>query len=203
MNGRASDALALVGEMEPVKPNSVTLLAVLAACAHGGLVREGVAYLERLLAPECSAHAEEPRLVCTVADLLARGGYVESAAMIAGAAGGSAVAWSAVLSGCRTRNWIGDEAGQNAARHVLELEPDNSAGYLMASVVDNGAMRRMMRARGVQVVAGYSVAHVAGQEHRFSSWDRRHPQRVQIYAMLHLLHCHMTWKPPPPHEGVA
>jgi pentatricopeptide repeat protein len=197
MNGCALDALALVGEMErcqDVTPNGVTLLAVLSACAHGGLVQQGVALLERLPREHfMSAH------LTSIADMLARAGDLDGAAQIAGA--GDSAAWSAVLSGCRTRNHY-LEVSQEAARRVVELEPDNSAGYLMAAMgaVNNGGMRRAMRERGVKVSGGYSMVHVAQQEHRFASWDGRHPQRLQVYAMLHLLHCHMMHKPATQHH---
>ncbi|TVU27589.1 hypothetical protein EJB05_19080, partial [Eragrostis curvula] len=224
MNGRASDALALVGQMHSggtVKPNGVTLLAVLSACAHGGLVQEGVACLESTASTTSTwgMELDEENLSCVV-DMLARAGHVEAAAKIAaGAAAWSAghveaaakiaagaAAWSAVLSGCRARRNVHD-LGREAARRVLELEPGNSAGYLLATGVvdDDGdvvAMWRTMRDRGVKVTGGYSMVHVAvgrhEEEHRFASWDARHPQRVQVYAMLHLLHRHMT--PPPDHD---
>ncbi|TVT97705.1 hypothetical protein EJB05_57025, partial [Eragrostis curvula] len=203
MNGRASDALALLGEMN-VKPNGVTLLAVLSACAHGGLVQEGMACLESTASTTSTwgMELDEEHLSCVV-DMLARAGHVEAAAKIAA----GAAAWSAVLSGCRAKRNVHD-LGREAARRVLELEPENSAGYLLATGVvddDDGdvvAMRRTMRDRGVKVTGGYSMVHVAvgrhEEEHRFASWDARHPQRVQVYAMLHLLHRHMT--PPPDHD---
>lgn len=189
MNGRASDALGLIREMErSVKPNAVTLLAALSACAHGGLLHHGVACLERL-------PSLQPAHLTCIADMLARSGDVESAATIACAAAGPA-AWTAVLSACRTTR---NQVYQEAARRVVELEPDNSAGYVLAAM-DKRGMRLSMRERGLKVSAGYSVVHVAGQEHNFASWDGRHPQRVQVYAMLHLLHSHMMRKPQPPHE---
>ncbi|GJM87535.1 hypothetical protein PR202_ga03500 [Eleusine coracana subsp. coracana] len=201
MNGRASDALALIQEMERgggLKPNKMTLLAVLSACAHGRLLQEGVACLQRL-AREYSLQPEEAHLTC-IADMLARAGDVEGAAKIAGASGPAA--WSAVLSGCRTTT---NEIGQEAARRVLELEPGNSAGYLLAAmgIANSGGMRRTMKERGVKVSGAYSMVHVAGEEHKFSSWDGRHRQRVQVYAMLHLLHCHMMRKPPPPNTELC
>ncbi|GJN22587.1 hypothetical protein PR202_gb10167 [Eleusine coracana subsp. coracana] len=201
MNGCAPDALALVQEMErggALKPNRVTLLAVLSACAHGGLLQDGVACLQRL-AREYSVQPEEAHLTC-IADMLARAGDVEGAAKIAGASGPAA--WSAVLSGCRTTT---NEIGQEAARRVLELEPGNSAGYLLAAMgaVNSGGMHRMMKERGVKVSGAYSMVHVAGEEHKFASWDGRHLHRLQVYAMLHLLHCQMMQKPPPPNTELC
>jgi hypothetical protein len=158
------------------------------ACAGGcGLAGE---------AAKRALHVSQPVHLTSIADMLARAGDLDGAAQIAGA--GDSAAWSAVLSGCRTRNnhyYL--EVRQEAARRVVELDPDNSAGYLLSAMgaVNIGGMRRAMRERGVKVTGGYSMAHVAQQEHRFASWDGRHPQRVQVYAMLHLLHCHMMHKP--------
>ncbi|KAL6635431.1 hypothetical protein ACP70R_028102 [Stipagrostis hirtigluma subsp. patula] len=185
MNGRARDALALLGEMveREVKPNGVTLLAVLSACAHGGLVREGVAWLERMRR-EHGVQVGAEHVSCVV-DMLARVGDVDGAAAIAPAAA-TAAAWSALLSGCRKSGRLEEEA----ARRVVELEPGNSAGYLLGR---RGEAVRRMRERGVKVSGGYSVVHDArGQPHGFACWDDgSHPRRAHLYAMLHLLHAHM------------
>ncbi|KAL6912379.1 hypothetical protein ACP4OV_001184 [Aristida adscensionis] len=185
-NGRARDALALLGEMEE-EPNGVTMLAALAACAHGGLVEEGVACLERMRRG-CSVQH-----VSCVVDMLARAGEVDGATEIAGeAAPTTAAAWSAVLSGCRRSGEASSKSAAVAARRVVELEPGNPAGYLVGMGTGKEGVRRM-RERGVKVSGGYSVVHDAGgQPQRFAAWaDGSHPQRDRIYAMLHLLHHHM------------
>lgn len=202
MNGRASDALALLDRMEAedaVKPNSVTMLAVLSACAHGGLVQEGIACFERM-AHMYSLQPQAEHLSCVV-DMLARRGDLDGAAKIIEEriASGSPAAWSALLSACRSHG--GDrEVGRGAARRVLELEPGNSAGYLLSmsmyatsggAAAETARMRWLMKEKGVKVTSGHSLVHAGRESHRFVSWDGSHPHRAQVYSMLQLLHWHM------------
>ncbi|CAM0947555.1 unnamed protein product [Alopecurus aequalis] len=209
MNGRARDALALLGRMErddaSVGPNGVTMLAVLSACAHGGLVEEGMACFERMTA-KYSLLPEAEHLTCVV-DMLARVGDLEGAAKVieermscatSSGSAAAAAAWCALLSACRSH---GDRnVGQDAARRVLELEPGNSAGYLMSMSVPGGEQARMrwlMRERGVKVASGHSVVQVGQEAHRFVSWDGCHLHRAQVYSMLHLVHQQIL---PPTHD---
>ncbi|KAF0934517.1 hypothetical protein E2562_025613 [Oryza meyeriana var. granulata] len=196
MNGRAPDALALLRRMEAergVRLNGVTMLAALSACAHGGLVEEGIACLESM-----ARHTLQPRMehLSCVVDMLARAGDLDGAAeIVRSARGGSCpAAWSALLSACRRRGDGGGEVGRVAAARVLELEPGNSAGYLLSMGLGKGwaaGMRSAMREKGVKVESGHSVVHAGGERERFVWGDGAHRRRGEVYAMLHLLHRHM------------
>ncbi|XP_006649214.1 pentatricopeptide repeat-containing protein At2g17210-like [Oryza brachyantha] len=196
LNGRALDALALLHRMEVeggARPNGVTMLAALSACAHGGLVEEGIACLESM-----ARHKLQPRVehLSCVVDMLARAGNLDGAAEIVRSAGSgsSAAAWSSLLSACRRRGDGGGEVGRGAAARVLEMEPGNSAGYLLSMGLGKGwaaGMRSAMREKGVKVESGHSVVHAGGESQRFVWWDGAHPRRGEVYAMLHLLHRHM------------
>ncbi|XP_044345326.1 pentatricopeptide repeat-containing protein At2g17210 [Triticum aestivum] len=208
MNGRARDALALLDRMEQewdIMPNGVTMLAVLSACAHGGLVEEGVACFERMTA----THSVEPQVehLSCVVDMLARAGDLEGAARVIEeriSTSSSPAAWSALLSACR--GYSSDSSvGRDAACRVLELEPGNAAGYLMSMGVPGAGetaarMRQLMRERGVGVTGGHSIVQVGCNAHSFMSWDGCHPDRGRVYSMLHLLHQQML-PPTPPHPN--
>jgi pentatricopeptide repeat protein len=126
MNGRAPDALALLDRMERedadnVRPNGVTMLAILSSCAHRGLVEEGMACFERMTV----TYSLQPRVehLSCVVDMLARMGDLEGAAkvieerMMCASSSSLAAAWSALLSACRSH---GDcEVGRDAACRVL------------------------------------------------------------------------------------
>uniref|UniRef100_A0A0D9Z0N6 Protein DETOXIFICATION n=1 Tax=Oryza glumipatula TaxID=40148 RepID=A0A0D9Z0N6_9ORYZ len=177
MNGRARDALALLHRMEAegdeVRPNGVTMLAALWACAHGGLVEEGIGCLESMARQSLQPRVEH---VSCVVDMLARAGDLDGAAEIVRRSGGSGspVAWSALLSACRRRGDGGGEVGRSAAARVLELEPGKSAGYLMSMSMGMGlgeegwaaGMRWAMREKGVKVESGHSVVQHAGGSER-------------------------------------
>ncbi|XP_010236928.1 pentatricopeptide repeat-containing protein At2g17210 [Brachypodium distachyon] len=203
MNGRTLDALAILDRMERedegVNPNGITMLTVLSACAHGGLVEEGMACFERMTATY-SLQPQVEHLSCVV-DMLARVGDLEGAVKIIEermSTTNSPAAWSALLSACRSHSDF--KVGRDAASRVLELEPGNSAGYLLSMSMpgETARMRWLMRERGVKVTSGHSVVYIGQEAHRFVSWDGCHPHRAQVYSMLHLVHQQIL---PPTHSN--
>nr|UPT48971.1 pentatricopeptide repeat protein AaPPR1229 [Agave angustifolia] len=198
MNGCAKEALAVLREMEVqnVRPNGVTMLSVLSACSHGGLIEDGRACFERML-KDASLQPSLEHYSCMV-DMLGRAGDLEGAfevikRMPEGLEAGPA-AWGALLSACRSHGNL--ELGQCAASRLIELEPENSAGYLLCSSMfakrrssDNTArMRWLMRERRLKMVSGYSLVHVEQRAHKFVAWDVSHPQCEEIYSMVEDVH---------------
>ncbi|KAJ0963840.1 hypothetical protein J5N97_028962 [Dioscorea zingiberensis] len=198
MNGHAREALALLNEMEssPVKPNGVTMLSVLSACSHGGLIQEGLSCFQRMMQdPMLQPNVEH---YSCIVDMLGRAGDLQNAvkvirSMPEGLEAGAA-AWGALLSACKRH---GDcELGREAASRVMEMEPMSPAGYLLTSNMyagtglrgDMAKMRALMRERGVRDGNGYSLLHVGQKAHRFVAWDACHPQCREIYCMVELLH---------------
>ncbi|KAI3956184.1 hypothetical protein MKW98_008702 [Papaver atlanticum] len=205
MNGRARDALDLFSEMEihGLKPNAVTILCLLSACSHGGLVEEGKSLFNRLIS---SDHGFEPNSVhysCMV-DMLGRAGIVESAMdmikKMPQRFNDRASIWGALLSACR--NSSNSKVGEGAISKVLELEPTSSAGYLLGSSMyaANGLwkeaanMRRLVKEKGVKVVSGYSLIHVDNKACRFVARDGYHEKSQEIYSMVEELHSCMRMK---------
>ncbi|KAL6506743.1 hypothetical protein OROHE_022575 [Orobanche hederae] len=195
LNGLPRDAVALLSEMEVdgVKPNSVTILAVLSACCHGGLVEEGLTLFKDIV----NKHGAELKLEhysCLV-DLLAKAGKLDDAFRLINsipAAGSSA--WGALLSACRT--YENRKLTEGALPRILELEPSSSAGYLLASSTfaaggswrDASGIRCLMRERGVKVVAGYSMVHVGKNVQTFTASDRSHPLSRVFGPVVEQLH---------------
>lgn len=197
-NSLAREALALHAEMKlhGLKPNAVTTLCVLSACSHGGLLEEGLSFFNSM----ARDHGVEPTLehYSCVVDMLSRAGNLNSAMdfikkMPEGLEAG-ANAWSAVLSACRS--YRNSELGLEAASRVLELEPLNSTGYLLASGMyaadgfwaDAANMRRLGKERGVKVVAGYSLVHVGNTTCKFVAGDYSHSKAGDIRFMVEFLH---------------
>ncbi|PON45036.1 Tetratricopeptide-like helical domain containing protein [Parasponia andersonii] len=198
MNGLAHEALALHADMKlhGLNPNEVTALCVLSACSHGGLVEEGLSFFSSM----AQDHGVEPRLehYSCVVDMLSRAGKLDTAMdfiekMPEGLEAG-ANAWGALMSACRS--YRNSKLGSEAASRVLELEPLNSTGYLVASSLyaaggfwcDAANMRRLMKERGLRVVAGYSLVHVGNTAFKFVAGDYSHPQAGDIHVMVELLH---------------
>lgn len=200
MNGLAHEALALVAEMKLLgfRPNAVTTLSVLSACGHGGLVEEGLSFFKSMV----QEHRVEPALEhysCMV-DMLARAGKLDFAVDLINKmpenlkAGASA--WGALLSACRS--YGNRELGAGAVSRILELEPLNSVGYLLASSmyaagglwVDAARMRWLAKERGVKVVGGYSLLQVDNKASKFIAGDKSqsHPQAEEINCYVKQIH---------------
>ncbi|KAL7211690.1 hypothetical protein ACSBR2_014528 [Camellia fascicularis] len=174
MNGLPQYALALVDKMRAhsLRPNPVTTLSVLSACSHGGLIEEGLLFFREL----AQDHAVELRLehYSCVVDLLARAGKLDTAMETHG----------------------NSELGSGAFSCILELEPSNSAGYLLASSmylagglwVDAARMRWLVKERGVRLVTGYSLVHVNDKACKFVAGDKHHSFSGEVYLVSEQLH---------------
>ncbi|XP_068645312.1 pentatricopeptide repeat-containing protein At2g17210 [Aristolochia californica] len=198
MNGRAQEAISLFKEMVSggICPNKVTVLSVLSACSHGGLSEEGWSIFKEMI----QDHGFEPdseHYSCMV-DMLGRAKKLEFVAelikkMPKGLDPGASF-WGALLSACR--NYGNVELGQEAALHVLELEPSSSAGYLLASSMYSkegmwahvARMRRLVKEKHLRVVAGYSVVYIGHLACKFVATDQSHPQTFEIYKVIEDLH---------------
>lgn len=130
MNGYAESAVEIFQHMEKsnVKPNGITFLALLSACAHVGLVEEG-----KHLFAKMQSYSVKPDLkhyTCMV-DLLGRSGNLQEAealvlSMPFSPDGG---VWGALLSACKTYNQI--EMGIRIAAYAIDSEPENDGYYIM------------------------------------------------------------------------
>ncbi|XP_057726321.1 pentatricopeptide repeat-containing protein At4g39952, mitochondrial [Arachis stenosperma] len=130
MNGYAESALDIFKHMEKsnVKPNGVTFLGLLSACAHAGLVEEG-----KHLFAKMPCYSVEPNLkhhTCMI-DILGRSGNLQEAealvlSMPIHPDGG---VWGALLSACKTYNQV--EMGIRVAMYAIESEPENDGYYMM------------------------------------------------------------------------
>ncbi|KAK3134516.1 hypothetical protein QOZ80_6AG0550160 [Eleusine coracana subsp. coracana] len=173
-----------------LRPNSVTYIAVLSACSHSCLLNEGRMYFDemRLL------HKIQPQVEhygCMI-DLLGRSGLLDEAMDLLQMMPmePNAVIWGSILSACRVHKDI--VLAQNAAEHLLKLEPDEDAVYVQLYNIyidsrqweDASRIRRLMEERGVKKTAGYSSITVAGKVHKFVVNDQSHPWTSQIITMM-------------------
>ncbi|PIA53853.1 hypothetical protein AQUCO_00900442v1, partial [Aquilegia coerulea] len=157
MQGEWDVAINLFDAMrdENVKYDSVSYVAILSVCSHGGLVDKGVKYFEKMLAqdlkPTCTHYA------CMV-DLLGRAGFLEKAAeFVRGLTiEPDANVWGALLGACRLHGNI--KLGRWAAEHLFELKPEHSGYYVLLSnmYADAGEwdeankIRKLMKSRGTK-----------------------------------------------------
>lgn len=192
MHGRAEDAIELFFKMQKQKfrPNGITLLGVLSACAHSGMVDEGL----RIFNSMEEVYGIEPGMEhygCVV-DLLGRAGLLGEAeeVMYSMPMEPSAAVWGALLGACRKHGDV--ELGERVGKILLELEPQNSGRYALLSNIyaragrwdDVANVRKLMKERGVKTSTGISMIDFDGVVHEFKMGDGSHPQMKNIYLML-------------------
>ncbi|KAK8946693.1 Pentatricopeptide repeat-containing protein [Platanthera zijinensis] len=140
IHGRGGEALALFKRMEEekasttVSPNDVTLLSVLSACSHSGLVDEA----KQCFLQMKEKHGVEPNsahYACLI-DLLGRGGRIEEAWDLFCALNASKNTLSgpvcvAMLNACRIS--MDFARGEVVVMNLLELDPGNPSFYVQIS----------------------------------------------------------------------
>ncbi|KAK0576177.1 hypothetical protein LWI29_013300 [Acer saccharum] len=199
VNGQCREALSLFDRMqsEEIKPDDVIFVAVLSACAHGGLVEEGKWVFEQMV-KEYDIRPRIEHYGCMI-DLLGRAGKLEEALRFIESMhlNPNAVIWANLLASCKIHG--NGEMLESVARKILDQEPSNP-GYLM--LISNlsasvgkwehfSSFRVAMRQHGVEKVPGCSSIQVGDSVHEFLAKDTRHVQRKEIYGSLHSLNGHL------------
>ncbi|RRT69732.1 hypothetical protein B296_00033288 [Ensete ventricosum] len=191
-NGCSLRAIDLFSKMEAsgLVPNKITFTCVLNACSHGGLVDRGIRYFEKMT----SVYDIEPDVGhygCMV-DLFSRAGLFEKAEEIIQQMPiePDKVMWKAIVGACRVnKNY---ELGEKAGLKLIELAPDDNAGYVLLSNIYamsnnwNGVyrVRKLMHERGIKKVPGCSSIELDGLIHEFIAGDAAHARKKEIYEML-------------------
>ncbi|KAG9457599.1 hypothetical protein H6P81_002107 [Aristolochia fimbriata] len=197
MHGRGSEALnlfslmtALTAEGE-IAPDDITLVAVLSACSHSGLVEEGRHYF-RSLEPIFGIKPKVEHYACMV-DLLGRAGLLtEAEAMVAQMPmPPNAVVLGSLLASCGlhrdlllAEKLIAQPHWPRYAAQQNEVLLSNV--YASTGRWDKGnALRREMRRWGVQKDPGLSyIRSHDGQVYQFCAGDKSHPRSSEVYDML-------------------
>ncbi|OVA16409.1 Pentatricopeptide repeat [Macleaya cordata] len=191
-HGFGNKALDLFEEMKrkTVKPNHVTFVGVLSACSHVGLVNKGLNYLKSM--SEEHGLVPRPEHFNCVVDILGRAGLLQHAREFIEEMPikPDAMIWRTLLSACTVHKNL--EIGEFAAKHLLELEPEDSATYVLLSNIYavtqkwncRDQMRQMMKDRGVKKEPGRSWIEVKNSVHAFFVGDRLHPLADNIYEYL-------------------
>ncbi|KAH9301061.1 hypothetical protein KI387_012644, partial [Taxus chinensis] len=195
MNGCGKEALKLFEEMKQscISPNHVTLLCVLSACSHAGLVEEGYRYFNCL----SKSYHIQPSMehYCCMVDLLGRAGRLDEAQDFINKMPikPDATLWTSFLAACAIHNNIG--LGERVAGIIFELDPHNPAPYVLLSNIyvavgrwdDSKKIWKMMKGNGVKKTPGCSWIEVNKQVHAFLVQDRSHPQMESIHKELERL----------------
>ncbi|KAG5010990.1 hypothetical protein JHK87_019505 [Glycine soja] len=174
MRGELDTAINLFEAMKEdgVEYDSVSFVAVLSACSHGGLIEKGRKYFKMM----CDLNIEptHTHYACMV-DLLGRAGLMEEAADLI--RGLSIIPdtniWGALLGACRIHGNI--ELGLWAAEHLFELKPQHCGYYILLSNMyaeaerwdEANKVRELMKSRGAKKNPGCSWVQVGDLVHAF------------------------------------
>ncbi|KAF5747400.1 pentatricopeptide repeat-containing protein [Tripterygium wilfordii] len=194
MHGFVLESLGLYTEMQiaGIRPDEITYLCLLSACAHGGLVREAWHFFECIEKQGMAAKSEH--YACMV-DVLARAGQVAEAYkfLCQMPVEPTASTLGALLNGCMNHGKF--DLAEIIGRKLIELEPNHDGRYVGLSNVyavlrrwdEARTMREAMERRGVKKTPGFSFLEMSGALHPFIAHDRLHPYSEQIYRMLKFL----------------
>ncbi|XP_050236310.1 pentatricopeptide repeat-containing protein At4g14170-like [Mercurialis annua] len=162
---------------EGVEYDSVSYIAVLSACSHGGLVEKGIKYFKEMQTQKINA--TQMHYACMV-DLLGRAGLMEAAEELIK---GSPIepdsnVWGAMLGACRIYGNI--ELGCWAAERLFELKPRHSGYYSVLSNIYAEAgqwdeakrVRKLMSSKGAKKNPGCSYVQIDDQVHAFVAGDK-------------------------------
>lgn len=192
MNGESRKALSFFQRMknEGVRPNDVTILGVLCACVHSGLVDEG---------RQCFNHMSKelglvPKLEhygCMV-DLLGRAGLLNEAYQVIKAMPiePHSGVWGALLSACKIHGNV--DLAEIAIQHLIQLDLEDG-GYLaiMSNIYANAGrwndvakVRELMTQKRVGKLRGCSSIEINGEIHEFGVEEKIHPRAKEICEMI-------------------
>ncbi|XP_049392606.1 pentatricopeptide repeat-containing protein At2g13600 isoform X2 [Solanum stenotomum] len=194
-NGHAMKALETFKVMlvSGEKPDHVTMIGVLCACSHAGLVEEGRQCFYSM-DTEYGLTPFKDHYTCMV-DILGKAGCLEEAKDLIESMPmpPDSVVWGSLLAACKIHREI--ELGKYVAEKLLEIDPTNSGPYVLLSNMyaeqgrwqDVKMVRKLMRQRGVVKQPGCSWIEIQSQVHVFMVKDRRHAQKKEIYMILSTL----------------
>ncbi|EOA15354.1 hypothetical protein CARUB_v10004360mg [Capsella rubella] len=193
LHGYSQDALKLFDEMQGItglQPTDVTFIGTLQACAHGGLVNEGVRIFESM-EQEYGIKPKIEHYGCLVS-LLGRVGQLNRAYEIVKnmKIEADSVLWSSVLGSCKLH---GDFViGKEIAEYLIGQSINNSGIYVLLSNIYASAgdyegvakVRNLMKEKGIMKEPGVSTIEIDNKVHEFRAGDREHLESKEIYTML-------------------
>ncbi|KAF7813286.1 pentatricopeptide repeat-containing protein [Senna tora] len=180
LHGLGEKAFDCFQEMERAgaKPNHVTFVGLLSACAHSGLVEKGYWCFDMMK----HVYSIEPQVyhyACMV-DILSRAKLFEEAERLIRSMPmkPDVYVWGALLGGCQMHG--NTELGERVAWLLIDLEPLNHAFYMNLCDIYAKAgrfgsakrVRNLMQERGIQKeIPGCSMIEINGMVHEFSAGE--------------------------------
>ncbi|KAG8100115.1 hypothetical protein GUJ93_ZPchr0013g36196 [Zizania palustris] len=192
MQGKGRVALQLFEQMidSGIKPDHISMVTILSACSHSGLVLEGEELFDKMV----SSYGIKPRMEhysCMI-DLYARAGLLEKAEEMLDHTPfpPTSTMWAALVGACHDRGNI--NIGERAARRLLEMRTENAGHYVLIANMYAAAgcwdelaiVRKLMRDLGVTKAPGLAWADLGNGFTPFLVGDRSNPLAPEIYEVL-------------------
>ncbi|XP_027106437.1 pentatricopeptide repeat-containing protein At2g45350, chloroplastic-like [Coffea arabica] len=192
INGLGELAFDMFMEMERrcIEPDDITFIALLNACGHAGMLKEGIICFEILR----RVHNMDPKLQhygCIV-DILSRAGHIEEARTFVKEMPiePNTVILRTLLGACKNHENL--STGEPLAQHLIGLNSLNSSSYVLLSNIyaqlglwdSVRCIRTIMKAKNVKKFPGCSWIELEGLVHEFFVGDTSHFQVKEIFSTL-------------------
>jgi len=125
-------------------------------------------------------------------DLLGRAGHLQKAEnmVIAMPCKPHMAAWMALLGACRIHGNM--EMAERVAKRIIEMEPENAAGYVLLSNIYTAAGSRHLcenvewqrKGKGAKKQLGRTWIEANSEVHAIVVEDQDHPQTIESHAEL-------------------
>lgn len=193
-HGLGSEAISLFESMlaQGVVPNAATFVSILSACAHAGLVDEGLAIFCSM--KRCYGVTPTIEHYTCLVNLLGRSGHVREAEefirVMPIEIEADGVIWGTLLNACWF--WKDMEVGERAAEKLFSLDPKMISGFVILSNIyavegkwgQKMKVRKRLQSLELRKDPGCSWIELNKNVHLFSVEDRSHPCSDVIYETV-------------------
>lgn len=195
LHGMGKEAIFLYEQMLElgIKPDMITLVAVLSACGRSGLATEGL----NIYSSAVNVYGIKPTVeICScVVDLFGRSGqlnqaldFIKSMTVEPGPS-----VWGALVSASLMHG--NPQMLDLAYRFLIQVEPKNPSNYISLSNLYASSrkwevvaeVRKIMKERGLRKAPGCSWISINSKTHCFYVADKLHPSSISVYEMLNYL----------------
>ena len=185
--GEGKKSLELLKEMEDkgILPSKITLISVLNACSHSGLINEAMEIFQLL--NEKYKINPGPEHFASIVDCLSRAGKLDKAEEIINQmTNPSSSALTALLSGCRLHKDV--ERAERIFQKLIQLEPNNTSIYITLNNIygavgkkqEQAQMMDLVKDKRLKKIPGISTIVIDGVPHSFVADDNQHPEIKEV-----------------------
>nr|AYM00476.1 pentatricopeptide repeat protein [Salvia miltiorrhiza] len=194
-HGHSREAIDLFEKLRHfgLRPDPVTLIGVLSACSHVGLLELGFHYFDSMTKEYEIAPSKE-HYGCMI-DLLCRAGRLQEAENMIKSmpVERDDVVWSTLLRASREHGDV--ERARTAAEQLLQRDPDCAGTHITLANIyasrgkwsEAAQVRKLMKSKRVIKETGWSWIKIKDQVSAFVAGDRTHPLCEDMYCILKLI----------------